>query len=115
MEYLQSRGLKWAAAALFFCAGLVHAQPGGASLPPIRLAMVESDGTASDVLMSVAGGAAEIQSFVDQIGVTGMKVVNTEKEIGRDWQTQYDNWSTPMASVELLRYLAAVPSRASPS
>ena len=42
MEYLQSRGLKWAAAALFFCAGLVHAQPGGASLPPIRLAMVES-------------------------------------------------------------------------
>lgn len=76
----------------------------------IRLAMVESDGTASDVLMSVAGGAAEIQSFVDQIGVTGMKVVNTEKEIGRDWQTQYDNWSTPMASVELLRYLAAVSS-----
>jgi branched-chain amino acid transport system substrate-binding protein len=42
MKYLQSRGLKWAAAALFFCAGLVHAQPGGASLPPIRLAMVES-------------------------------------------------------------------------
>ena len=42
MKYLQFRGLKWAAAALFFCAGLVHAQPGGASLPPIRLAMVES-------------------------------------------------------------------------
>lgn len=71
----------------------------------IRLALVESDGTASDVLMRVAGGAAEIQNYLAQIGITDMKVVNTEKEIGHDWETQYENWSTPMAAAELLRAL----------
>jgi beta-lactamase class A len=71
----------------------------------IRLALVESDGTASDVLMRVAGGADEIQSYLTQIGVTDMKVANTEKEIGRDWETQYQNWATPLAAIELLRSL----------
>jgi len=73
----------------------------------IRLALVESDGTASDVLMHVAGGATEIQAYLTQIGIRDMKVVNTEKEIGRDWETQYQNWSTPIASAELLRSLCA--------
>lgn len=73
----------------------------------VRLSLVESDGTASDVLMRVAGGAGEVQYFLTQIGVTDLKVVNTEKEIGRDWQTQYQNWSSPMACVELLRWLFA--------
>ncbi|MBP7416750.1 MAG: serine hydrolase [Pyrinomonadaceae bacterium] len=71
----------------------------------IRLSLVESDGTASDVLIRVAGGAGEIQAYLTQIGIRDMKVVNTEKEIGKDWQTQYENWATPTASVELLRYL----------
>ena len=46
MKYLQFRGLKWAAVALFACAGMAQvraqAQTSGASLPPIRIAMVES-------------------------------------------------------------------------
>ena len=71
----------------------------------IRLSLVESDGTASDVLIRVAGGAAEIQSFLTQIGIREMNVVNTEKEIGKDWQTQYQNYSTPMESANLLYFL----------
>lgn len=70
----------------------------------IELALVESDGTASDVLMRVAGDAPEIQSYLEQIGIRDMRVVNTEKEIGRDWQTQYENWATPEAAIELLRW-----------
>ena len=38
----------------------------------IRLSMVESDGTASDVLMRVAGGSSEIQSFLTQIGIDAL-------------------------------------------
>ncbi|MBK6722336.1 MAG: class A beta-lactamase [Acidobacteria bacterium] len=71
----------------------------------IRLSMVESDGTASDVLMRVAGGASEIQSYLTQIGIRGVRVANTEKEIGDNWQTQYENWATPVSSVQLLRWL----------
>ncbi len=71
----------------------------------IRLAMVESDGTASDVLMRVAGDAGEVQSFLTRIGIFEIKVGDPEKEIGRDWQTQYRNYATPAAAVELLRWL----------
>jgi len=74
----------------------------------IRLALVESDGTASDVLMHVAGGATEIQAYLTQIGIRDMRVKDTEKEIGSDWKTQYENWSTPRGAVDLLRALQAM-------
>lgn len=73
----------------------------------IRLAIVESDGTASDVLMRVAGGAQQIQNFLTQIGLKDIRVANTEKELILDWQTQYQNYSTPLEAVELLRWLNA--------
>lgn len=34
-------------------------------------------------------------------------MVNSENEIGRDWQTQYENWATPSGAVELLAALQA--------
>lgn len=71
----------------------------------IRLALVESDGSASDVLLRVLGGPNVVQQYLSQIGVEDMKVVNTEKEMGADWNVQYQNWATPVAAVELLRYL----------
>jgi beta-lactamase class A len=71
----------------------------------IRLALVESDGSASDVLLRVIGGPAVVQSYLSQIGIEDMNVVNTEKELGKDWETQYQNWATPVAAVEVLRSL----------
>jgi beta-lactamase class A len=73
----------------------------------IRLALVESDGTASDVLLRVAGGPTEISSYLTQIGIDDIKVVNSEKEMGRNWEPQYQNWATPAACIELLRELDA--------
>jgi beta-lactamase class A len=70
----------------------------------IRLSMVESDGTASDVLMRILG-EGETQAFLTRIGIFEIKVVDPEKEIGRDWNTQYRNYATPAAAVELLRWL----------
>jgi beta-lactamase class A len=57
--------------------------------------------------MRVAGGGGEIQAFLKQIGINDIKVANTEKEIGRDWETQYQNWATPTESIGLLRWLEA--------
>jgi beta-lactamase class A len=71
----------------------------------IRLALVESDGTASDVLLRVAGGPSEVQSYLAQIGIRDIKVVNTEKEFAKDWNNQYQNWATPLEAVRLLRSL----------
>ena len=71
----------------------------------VRFAIWDSDGTASDVLLRVAGGAEVVQAYLNDLKVDGMVVANTEKEIGRDWQTQYQNWATPEAAVTLLRAL----------
>ncbi|HEX3228463.1 MAG TPA: class A beta-lactamase [Pyrinomonadaceae bacterium] len=71
----------------------------------IRFAIVESDGTASDVLMKLAGGPQAVQAYLNDLSVNDLIVLNTEKEIGQDWQVQYRNFSTPDAAVALLRAL----------
>lgn len=69
----------------------------------VRFAISESDSTASDVLMRLIGGASAVQAFLSELRVTDWKVLNSEKEMGQDWQTQYRNWATPEAAVALLR------------
>jgi beta-lactamase class A len=71
----------------------------------IKYALEESDGTASDVLMRIVGGPEKVQDYLATLGITDMKVVNTEKEMSADWQVQYQNWSTPAAAVDLLQAL----------
>jgi len=71
----------------------------------IRLSISESDGTASDVLLRLAGGPPAVQSYLTVISVNEMAVVNAEKEFPVDWQIQYANFATPNAAVTLLRNL----------
>jgi beta-lactamase class A len=71
----------------------------------MRYAITESDGTASDVLMKLAGGHEAVQAFLNELKITDIVVANTEKEIGQEWQTQYRNWASPEAAVDLLRAL----------
>jgi beta-lactamase class A len=71
----------------------------------LRYAVSESDGTASDVLLNLAGGARGVMTYLAEIKVAGVNVVNSEKEIGRDWQTQYENWATPKGAVSILAAL----------
>lgn len=72
----------------------------------IRYTICESDGTGSDVLLRLAGGADSVQNYLAAIGVGKQLVVaNSEKELGQNWQTQYDNWTTPNTAIALLRDL----------
>jgi beta-lactamase class A len=69
----------------------------------LRLAVSVSDGTASDVLLKLAGGPAAVQSFLGEIKVGEVMVINPEKDFPNDWQTQYRNWASPAGAVKLLR------------
>lgn len=71
----------------------------------LRFAISESDGTASDVLMKLAGGPGVVQAYLSELKITDMIVLNTEKELGQDQQVQYRNWASPEAAVALLRAL----------
>src|SRR5690606_28311906 len=82
--------------------------PDGTTMPVddvVRYAVSESDGTASDVLMKLVGGPNAVQEYLTSIGITDMKVRNTEKEMGLDHALQYENWTTPLAAVKLLKTL----------
>jgi beta-lactamase class A len=71
----------------------------------IRFAVGESDGTASDVLFRLVGGAGAVRQYLVGQGITDITLINTENELGLDWANQYRNWSTPRAATTLLRAL----------
>ena len=70
----------------------------------LRFAVSESDGTASDVLLALVG-VDFVTKYLKELGVDELVVANSEKEIGRDWETQYRNWASPNGAVQLLRRL----------
>ena len=81
---------------------------GGVEVPLrelLRLSVEESDGTASDVLLRLAGGKAKAQAYLSGLGVEGIRIETTEGEMGRDYQAQYRSWATPSAVVEWLTAL----------
>lgn len=87
---------------------LRDANPGGAQISVgelLRLSVSESDGTASDVLLRLVGGAGEVMDYLRGLGVNEVIVRDTEREIGRDRAVQYRNRATPRAAVGLLRAL----------
>lgn len=71
----------------------------------LRYAIAESDGTASDVLMRLAGGPAGVQAYLTELGIKDMIVLDTEQTFSQNNTAQYRNWATPEASVALLRAL----------
>jgi beta-lactamase class A len=71
----------------------------------LRFAISESDGTASDVLMKLAGGPEAIQTYLSELGISDLKVVDTEKAFVQDHSLQFRNWASPDAAIALLKAL----------
>jgi beta-lactamase class A len=71
----------------------------------LRFALSQSDGTASDVLMKLAGGPEAVQAHLTELGITDMIVLDTENAFTQDHSLQYRNYATPEAGVSLLRAL----------
>lgn len=73
----------------------------------LRLMVVDSDGTASDVLLRLAGGPERVTKYLRDLGVQGIVVATSEAEMAREEHVQYRNWATPKAMTDLLRLLYA--------
>jgi beta-lactamase class A len=69
----------------------------------IRYALVESDGTASDILLREAGGSSAVMKYLQSQGVGDLIVAHSEMQL--TWKTQYEDWCTPSAAVKLLMNL----------
>jgi len=71
----------------------------------LRSTLVESDGTTSDVLLRLVGGPGRVNEYLRGLGVEGIVVATTEKEMAGGELVQYRNWATPLAMLKLLRAL----------
>ncbi|HET9768908.1 MAG TPA: class A beta-lactamase [Thermoanaerobaculia bacterium] len=78
----------------------------------VRLAVADSDGTASDVLLRLLEGPEKVMAYLKDIGVREMTVADTVKEVARSNELQYRNSTTPDAAIQLLRALHAGPALA---
>ncbi len=71
----------------------------------LQFMVSESDGTACDVLLGLVGGTEFVTKYLRDLGVNGVVVANTEKELGQDESVQYRNWATPEGMVVMLQAL----------
>jgi beta-lactamase class A len=71
----------------------------------LRLMIVESDGTASDVLLHLVGGPEHVTSYLRALGITEIVVATSEREMTQGEEVQYRNWATPQALAGLLAML----------
>jgi beta-lactamase class A len=69
----------------------------------LDFAIRQSDGSASDVLLRLAGGASRVTSYTRGLGVAEMSIEESENAMGRSDQAGYRNWMTPTASIALLK------------
>lgn len=68
-------------------------------------AIVDNDGTATDVLLRLLGGPTSVMQYLAQLDIKDIKVLDTEKEMGKSWNMQYRNTTTPKAMIKLLQAL----------
>ncbi|HEX8737030.1 MAG TPA: class A beta-lactamase, subclass A2 [Pyrinomonadaceae bacterium] len=73
----------------------------------LKYSVSDSDGTACDVLLKTVGGADAVTKYLRDVGVRDIVVATTEKAMSQDEAVQYQNWSSPQATNDLLRLLHA--------
>jgi len=71
----------------------------------LRFMIAQSDGTASDVLLAMVGGPDRANRYLEQVGLEGVVVAASERQMQKDSLAQYSSWATPNGAVKLLRAL----------
>jgi beta-lactamase class A len=63
----------------------------------------DSDNNACDILLRLLGGPNVVDRYIQEIGVTNIRIRHNEQEMHQTWAAQFDNWSDPRAMVLLLK------------
>jgi beta-lactamase class A len=72
----------------------------------LRLAVSQSDGVASDILLRLLGGPPAADAYIRSLGITGIHIADTEQTLGREVKLEDRDSAQPSALVALLRMLA---------
>ncbi len=79
--------------------------PKGAKLPLseiIEYAVSKSDNVACDVLLKLIGGPQAVEGYFKGHGFNDISIKINEEVMQRNWDLQFQNWTTPRAATEVL-------------
>jgi len=68
----------------------------------LKYTVSQSDNNGCDILFRFIGGPKKVDRYIHDLGVSGISIVATEKEMAGDWDVQYLNWCSPVAMCQLL-------------
>lgn len=69
----------------------------------LELTVARSDNNGCDIMLSLLGGTQTVQKFMDTKGVKGFQIKYNEAEMHKDWNVQYENYSTTRSAVDALK------------
>lgn len=69
----------------------------------IEYTVAKSDNNGCDILLRLLGGTQTVQKFMDSKGVKGFQIKYNEEEMHKDWNAQYENYSTTKSAVNVLK------------
>lgn len=69
----------------------------------ITFMVSESDNIACDILLKKAGGPKQVEDFIHSLGVTGIAIAASEKEMHYNTKLQYNSWCEPKEMTHLLK------------
>jgi beta-lactamase class A len=75
----------------------------------IRLAVGQSDNGAEEILVRLVGGPPAVQNYMHAIGIAAFHLLYSERDLDRDENLQYQDWTEPAAAVQLLERLVNNP------
>jgi len=79
---------------------------GGVEVPLseiIEMTVAKSDNNGCDILLKLLGGTRTVQKFIDSKGVKGFQIKYNEEAMHKDWNAQYENYSTMNAATDVLK------------
>lgn len=69
----------------------------------IEYTVAKSDNNGCDILLKLLGGTQAVQKFMDSKGVKGFQIKYNEEAMHKDWNVQYENYSTTKSAVDVLK------------
>jgi beta-lactamase class A len=63
----------------------------------------QSDNNGCDILFNLVGGTAYVEQYIHGLGVDSMAIKANEERMASAWKVQYTNWSSPLATLQLLK------------
>ncbi|PWN60783.1 CGA/CIA family class A beta-lactamase [Chryseobacterium viscerum] len=69
----------------------------------IEYTVAKSDNNGCDILLKLLGGTQTVQKFMDSKGVKGFQIKYNEEAMHKDWNVQYENYSTTKSAADVLK------------